>query len=141
MICVTVAQPDNQTWREWLAEARIETERAVKSRGQKTYKISEELYKRPRRFLLRAFHDKCGYCETKIDAPDRHGDLDHFRPKRRVTNEDRSVVLVLGAENKYRPHPGYYWLVYEWTNLIPSCSACNRPGEDRDELNSGEWDI
>jgi hypothetical protein len=22
-------------------------------------------------------------------------------------------------------HPGYYWLAYEWTNLLPSCYDCN----------------
>ncbi|MFT7381984.1 MAG: hypothetical protein ACI9Z3_001877, partial [Roseivirga sp.] len=41
-------------------------------------------------------------------------DVEHYRPKRGV-DEDKS-------------HGGYYWLCYEWTNLIPSCITCNREG-------------
>jgi len=25
------------------------------------------------------------------------------------------------------PHPGYYWLAYDWRNLLPSCAICNQP--------------
>ena len=24
-------------------------------------------------------------------------------------------------------HPGYYWLAYDWRNLLPSCIVCNEP--------------
>ncbi len=37
--------------------------------------------------------------------------VDHYRPKKRVKGEDG--------------HPGYYWLTYEWSNLISSCGVCN----------------
>ena len=59
--------------------------------------------------LALAYHNKCAYCERICKA-----DIEHYRPKKGV-REDGS-------------HPGYYWLCYEWTNLIPSCITCNREG-------------
>lgn len=52
---------------------------------------------------------KCAYCETLCKA-----EIEHYRPKRGVT-EDTS-------------HNGYYWLCYEWSNLVPSCRYCNTEG-------------
>ena len=40
-------------------------------------------------------------------------DVDHYRPKGRVRAE--------------LDHPGYYWLAYDWSNLLPACVRCNRP--------------
>jgi uncharacterized protein (TIGR02646 family) len=62
---------------------------------------------------LSYFH-KCSYCERKGKA-----DIEHYRPKGSV----RAVK-----------HPGYYWLCYEWTNLIPSCINCNREGGKHDQF-------
>ena len=59
--------------------------------------------------LAIVYHYKCAYCERICKA-----DIEHYRPKKAVT-EDAA-------------HPGYYWLCYEWTNLIPSCITCNRDG-------------
>ncbi len=28
--------------------------------------------------------------------------------------------------NDTRPHPGYFWLAYDWDNLLPSCILCNQ---------------
>jgi len=55
--------------------------------------------------LNRYYHNKCAFCETLLN--DRFGNsyqftVEHFRPK--------SL---------------YYWLGYEWTNLMPTCWACN----------------
>lgn len=56
-----------------------------------------------------AYERKCAYCERLCKA-----DIEHYRPKKGV-QEDNT-------------HEGYYWLCYEWTNLIPSCITCNREG-------------
>ncbi|SOD79915.1 HNH endonuclease [Spirosoma fluviale] len=55
---------------------------------------------------------KCAYCESdgKEAAPFQ---VDHYRPKKGVKDDPA--------------HPGYYWLAYEWSNLILSCANCNRP--------------
>lgn len=61
------------------------------------------------RYQLRLlFHNKCAYCERVEYKPD----VEHYRPKKKVTG------------NQGNKH-GYYWLCYEWTNLLPACGACN----------------
>lgn len=59
--------------------------------------------------LALSYKNKCAYCERICKA-----DIEHYRPKKRV-DEDKE-------------HPGYYWLCYEWTNLLPACITCNRDG-------------
>ena len=54
---------------------------------------------------------KCCYCERKRDLK-REPDIEHFRPKAKVTED---------AE-----HPGYWWLAYDWKNLFFSCRTCNQ---------------
>jgi uncharacterized protein (TIGR02646 family) len=66
-----------------------------------------------RKALERLFNRKCAYCESCVE----NFDVDHLRPKGRV------------AERKN--HPGYYWLAYTWSNLYPSCQACNQRRRDR----------
>jgi hypothetical protein len=61
--------------------------------------------------LDKLFKRKCAYCETKYEAAAAR-DVEHFRPKGSVAKAPR--------------HPGYWWLAAEWTNLLPSCPACNR---------------
>lgn len=56
------------------------------------------------------FEDKCWYCETKVEGGPIT--LDHYRPRGKVSGD--------------KSQPGrYYWLAYEWTNLVPACQLCN----------------
>lgn len=57
---------------------------------------------------------KCCFCESKIGHIS-YGDVEHFRPKAGWVQEDEKL-------NK----PGYYWLAYEWENLLLSCQICNQ---------------
>ena len=41
-----------------------------------------------------------------------YGDVEHFRPKGQVAEDDTP--------------PGYYWLAYEWSNLLFACQKCNQ---------------
>lgn len=59
--------------------------------------------------LAISYKYKCAYCERLCKA-----DIEHYRPKKGVEEE--------------ATHLGYYWLCYEWSNLIPSCITCNREG-------------
>jgi uncharacterized protein (TIGR02646 family) len=65
--------------------------------------------------LREAQHGKCAFCESKI-AHISPGDVEHFRPKagHRQAPEDPLV------------QPGYYWLAYEWSNLLFCCQLCNQ---------------
>jgi uncharacterized protein (TIGR02646 family) len=58
--------------------------------------------------------NKCWYCECKQDRSDLQ--VDHFRPKNRVTGE--------------KTHSGYWWLAFEWTNFRLACTFCNCVRED-----------
>ena len=55
-----------------------------------------------RRSLWQSQNQKCCYCERSRDLT-RESDIDHFRPKSR-----------------------YWWLAYEWHNLLFTCRACNQ---------------
>lgn len=55
------------------------------------------------------YFSKCAYCETLCKA-----EIEHYRPKKGVTEDNL--------------HNGYYWLCYEWSNLVPSCRYCNTEG-------------
>lgn len=56
------------------------------------------------------YYGKCAYCEGSSNK----AEIEHYRPKKRITDE--------------KGHPGYYWLAYEWSNLLPSCRYCNTEG-------------
>lgn len=58
------------------------------------------------------YKNKCAICERKRGTELQ---VDHYRPKKPRLNREN---------NKYN-QPGYYWLAYCWSNLIPLCSKCN----------------
>lgn len=63
--------------------------------------------------LIAAQHGKCCFCEKKIGS---EGDVEHFRPKGGFRQQKRSHLVK----------PGYYWLAYEWANLLWACPICNQ---------------
>ena len=60
-------------------------------------------------------HQKCCFCESKFTNTS-YGDVEHFRPK--------TAYKKLGTKGYV--YPGYYWLAYDWKNLLFSCEICNR---------------
>lgn len=58
-------------------------------------------------------HGKCAYCERYLNGD--YGAVEHYRPKGGYM---QSCDDVLHA-------PGYYWLTYDWNNLLYSCDRCN----------------
>ena len=68
--------------------------------------------------LIKAQHGKCCFCESKF-LHVGYGDVEHFRPK-------GAVRQSRGASPG---RPGYYWLAYEWPNLLVACPRCNREGK------------
>lgn len=69
-----------------------------------------------RKSLERAQHDKCCYCDAKATPLE----VEHYRPKNAV-RQKRDVP---------EERPGYYWLAYEWQNLMLACVLCNQPRQD-----------
>ena len=63
--------------------------------------------------LISAQYGKCCFCERIIRE---EGEIEHFRPKGGV-QQSKSGRLK---------KPGYYWLAYDWDNLLWACSTCNQ---------------
>jgi hypothetical protein len=132
VIKIQCMEPDDERWRKWKKRCSIALLKvhAQVARGEAP-KISEKIYKgaafnlKDWFFLspVAPFFGKCVYCEQKI-RPSQHGDVEHFRPKARVTDVNDKMVYF-DKDNKSIPHPGYYWLAYDWRNLVPSCILCN----------------
>jgi len=59
------------------------------------------------------YSEKCAYCESKTKHVSSL-QVEHYRPKAKV-DEDSN-------------HKGYYWLGYEWSNLLLACPKCNEQG-------------
>jgi len=64
-----------------------------------------------KKILNSLYHNKCAYCEGLANNAKSGTEMDHYRPKNGIK----------GINN----HKGYYWLGYEWTNLLPTCEKCN----------------
>jgi hypothetical protein len=112
-------------WEEWLQRKEKEP-----SLEEFSYKFNQDIWKGLKTWLLEeVFHGKCAYCESKLDLDRYLGDVEHFRPKGRVTSakdrEKRERVTVKVENGFVLDHPGYFWLAYDWRNLMPACSACN----------------
>jgi len=65
--------------------------------------------------LIEAQHEKCCFCESKVTHI-AYGDIEHFRPKA-GWRKTKSSMLV---------RPGYFWLAYDWSNLLFCCQICNQ---------------
>ena len=65
--------------------------------------------------LVQAQYGKCAFCESKL-AHISYGDVEHFRPKGGYQQ----------SNNETFTQPGYYWLAYDWDNLLLSCTLCNQ---------------
>lgn len=57
-------------------------------------------------------YHKCAYCECFFNGD--YGAVEHYRPKSRYQNAVGDPLEL-----------GYWWLAYDWKNLLYSCSECN----------------
>ena len=70
------------------------------------YKINSKIYRHSAvvKSLKNIYHNKCAFCESVLD---------------------KMFVIT------YRPKHKYFWLAYEWSNLIPVCPACSSNKRDK----------
>lgn len=82
--------------------------------GERQFRFRREIYSHSlvKQALILAQHGKCCFCESQ---PGVDGDVEHFRPKAAFRQD-------AGAELE---SPAYYWLAYEWGNLLLACGPCN----------------
>ena len=137
---ISINPPDHEVWQRWIRDCEKATEELLSlvARGERP-KVGRH-YKRDsikQSFFFSGdtpFFGKCAYCEAPIVGVQRGG-IEHFRPKLGVTDEnDRDIYLQdsngdpeVDAEGEPLRHPGYYWLAYDWRNLLPTCAICNEP--------------
>jgi hypothetical protein len=129
-----------QLWKDWRRDcSKKKTEHCDdvdNGTDPADIKIQESLYSRRSikkihfRDKAGPFRGKCAYCEAFF-ADFQRGDVEHFRPKGAVTDENDQVILIRDSKGNEHPHWGYYWLAYDTTNLMPSCQLCNQPSDDR----------
>lgn len=135
MIKIDFAEPITEEWRDWVTTCEEETDVLISERRAGVPSPITNLYKDPRAKRVYVtegppFYGKCAYCETRIGGS-QPGDIEHFRPKNKVTDEAGNVVLIQGEDGAQFPHPGYFWLAYNWRNLLYACWDCNRPSSFR----------
>jgi len=84
---------------------------------RKKLKVAEDIYQNSdvKTKLNESHYYKCCYCETKFKYP-RDLDVEHFRPKKYAQQSENSAEILLA----------YFWLAYDWDNLLLSCAECNR---------------
>jgi hypothetical protein len=117
---------DDPSWDAWVRDGLTAMQQMLDQPSAKRV-IKDALYKRQRDRFLEATHWKCAYCELPLPAGQGRGDVEHYRPKGRVRNADGTLVTIT-VDGVRRRHPGYYWLAYDFRNLLPACSACNQRG-------------
>lgn len=69
--------------------------------------------------LAKVFHDKCAYCESSVSHVQPYA-IEHFRPK----------SGAVGLDGSFSPDH-YWWLTFEWHNLLTACIDCNRTKANR----------
>jgi len=134
----SLTDPEKQQfWTAWLARAERATARAVSAfedwlpvRTEPNFKFEfdNDVWKDLKNWLLKnVFYQKCAYCERKISGA--HGDAEHYRPKGAVkTGSKRAMCQIpdpVNGGDLPLAHPGYFWLAYDWRNLLPACEFCN----------------
>ncbi len=105
------------------------------SKKQRRVKILDfpEIWKDYKVHFTQAQHEKCGYCEVYV-TPGQSGDVEHYAPKGDVRELDDYAPghevpfssSVEGRKTKVLSQFGYWWLAYDWSNYLLSCSVCNQ---------------
>ncbi len=125
---LSIAEPNDQSWKRWRKRCEKKKAEVIKAAADGIIPEVSELYMRQKAAYMALFKGKCAYCEESVR--NHRGELDHYRPKGRVRDE-HGVLVTKEIDGVEIGHPGYYWLAYDWTNLLLACTACNQ--------RMGEW--
>src|SRR5687768_2662118 len=94
---INFTEPADDHWKDWRARCGDATNNLVAAvAGGAKAQFSDALYKEKKAVYMDLdgpFYGKCAYCESLI-AADQPGDVDHYRPKARVTVNNYSTVSV-----------------------------------------------
>jgi hypothetical protein len=132
---IFIQEPDSAIWKKWIRDCQAETKKTIDSVAREEKPIvNEKLYKRESikksYFITKSppFYGRCAYCESPI-VDTQYPQVEHFRPKAGIKDENGKVINFKDENgiDTGNPHLGYYWLAYDWRNLLPSCAICNQP--------------
>ncbi len=126
MIAIEPKEPGPE-WDQWKQEADKETRQIIEDADKgKSLKFKEKIWKKLKPFLENLFNKKCAYCEGIYEAG-TWMDVEHYRPKAKITldGNPQNSVKITDAKGEEIDHPGYFWLAYDWRNLLLSCKKCN----------------
>lgn len=101
----------------WLGDARLHfgsLSKLTTHDDRKNYMDKHNIWSKFKRILIRYFGEKCWYSECSLEGS--LGDVDHFRPKNKSTDDKKNVILT----------DGYWWLEYDYLNYCLSCEKSNR---------------
>ncbi len=140
MIHISFVEPTTKKWRDW--RKQCEQEQGIHNKAIEAGELSKvktDVYKGKKYDIKKdvfinpdgPFHGKCAFCEQKIYS-NQHVDIEHFRPKGGIKDENNKPIQI-DDDGETIDHPGYYWLAYDWRNLLPSCVLCNQPSSDHSE--------
>jgi hypothetical protein len=132
-------------WTDWETRAQDATKQVLeaweKARQDPNDTAYKKIFDKPgiqkvwadlKNWLLpNVFNDKCAYCETPMIRATLHAE--HYRPKLRVTQNGKKVKIK-DEQGQDVDHPGYFWLAFHWTNLLPACEWCNTVNGKRNEF-------
>lgn len=116
---------ENPTWRTRAAARTAEFVAAAK------YSEKSHMWSEVKAVYIRLQHHKCGFCERLLESEEfglAEHDIEHFRPKGRVTPWPlpTSVAAMGLIQTPVGPGgSGYYALPYHEFNYIVACKPCN----------------
>lgn len=142
MIRIDFKEPTDEKWKNWKSKCEKATQELIKRAQSGDEIVITDLYKERKDVFTKHndyFFGKCVYCESLITNT-HPGDIEHFRPKGSVTDLNNKPIIINKDDGSEMPHPGYYWLAYEGSNLMPACEDCNRPSSGNSEGKKiGKW--
>lgn len=122
---------DATWWQQWSDRADAETHALIEARHSGEERgFDPDLLSELKEWLLHnVFYKKCALCEFNVVSGYYYNDSEeHYRPKSEVTEEHGGQIGPVVMPDG-RPHPGYYWVAYDWRNMFPLCARCIRNGK------------
>ena len=95
----------------------------AKSQSSYDFGGTQDLQKLVKDDLLDMFNSKCAYCESMLGVTS-NGELENFRPQRGARGFGKSGMSDTSDSSYHDTH--YWWLAYEWDNLLIACPQCHR---------------
>jgi hypothetical protein len=130
----TLTGDERTFWADWIKRSERAKKKASEQHSKnEKIKFNQDVWKQLKDWLLKhVFYGKCSYCEGKYIAG-TYDAAEHWRPKGMVTIDGVEVSRPDGTRNR-----GYWWLAYDWRNLVPSCDRCNGQGGKMNEFPVGK---